>query len=73
MKLSIEQQINRFKLLHGDGETTIGADGRLNAPKWLVEMVYHLSGIRSKRSRIKKKTVTRRINELLERAINDSR
>lgn len=71
MKLTIEQHMEKFKALHGDGEVRIDSNGRLDAPKWLVEMVYHLSGVRSKSRRIKKKTVTRKINELLERAMNE--
>ena len=71
MKLTIEQHVEKFKALHGDGDVKIDASGRLDAPKWLVEMLYHLSGVRSKSRRIKKKTVTRRINELLERAMNE--
>jgi len=73
MKLTLEQHVDRFKALHGNEEASIDAHGRLHAPKWLVEMVYHLSGIRSKRARIKKKTITRKINEMLERASNANR
>lgn len=72
MKLTIQEQINRFKAKHGDGEIKMTPEGRLDAPRWLVKMVYHLSGIRSKKRRVVKKTVTRKINELLEKLHNES-
>ena len=72
MKLTIEQHMERFKAQHGDGEVTVDSSGRLNVPRWLLEMVRHLSGVRSKKRRIVKKTITRKINELLEQAANDS-
>lgn len=72
MKLTIEQHMERFKAKHGDGEITMSDDGRMNVPVWLLHMVLHLSGVRSRKRRIVKKTITRKINELLERATNDS-
>ena len=68
MKLTIEQHINRFKAKHGDGEIEMAADGRMHVPVWLLEMVLHLSGVRSRNRRIVKKVITRKINELLQRA-----
>lgn len=68
MKLTIEQHINRFKAKHGDGEIEMAPDGRMHVPVWLLEMVLHLSGVRSRKRRIVKKVITRKINELLQRA-----
>lgn len=73
MKLSIEQHMQRFKLAHGDGEAKINEQGRLEIPTWLLKMIVHLSGIRSRKRRIIKKTITRKINEMLEKATNESK
>ena len=70
MKLTIEEHMQRFKKLHGDGEVSINAQGRLDVPKWLLEMVRHLSGVRSRKRPIVKKTITRKINDMLERMLN---
>lgn len=66
MKLTIGQHMERFKAKHGDAEITMSADGRLNVPTWLLYMILHLSGVRSRKRRIVKKTITRKINEMLE-------
>lgn len=47
-------------------------DGRIQAPIWLLEMALHLSGIKSKKGRIIKKTITKKVNDLLERKSNDT-
>jgi hypothetical protein len=72
MKLTIQEHMNRFKAKHGDGDITMRADGRMQVPVWLLEMVLHLSGIKTRKRRIVKKTITRKINELLERASDDT-
>lgn len=72
MKLSIQEHMSRFKNKHGDGDITMRPDGRMQVPVWLLEMVLHLSGIKSRKRRIVKKTITRKINELLERASDDT-
>lgn len=72
MKLSIQEHINRFKLKYGDGDITMRTDGRIQAPIWLLEMALHLSGIKSKKGRIIKKTITKKVNDLLERKSNDT-
>lgn len=70
MKLTIEQHMERFKKLHGDGEVSLNEQGRLDLPKWMIEMVRHFSGVRSRKRRIIKKVVTRKINEMLEQLLN---
>lgn len=65
-RLSVEQQTARFKKKHGDGEASVTSEGRLFVPLWLANMLLHLSGIRSKKKRIIKKTLTREIHKLLE-------
>ena len=72
MKLTIQEHINKFKVKYGDDEITMRPDGRMHVPVWLLEMVLHLSGLKSRKRRIVKKTITRKINELLERASNDA-
>ena len=72
MKLTIEQHMAAFKKQYGEGDATMDSRGRLTLPKWLEKMAFHLSGIRSKKRRIIKKTVTRKINEMLEKAANGS-
>lgn len=72
MKRTIEQHMAAFKKQFGEGEPSMDSRGRLTLPKWLEKMAYHLSGIRSKKRRIIKKTLTRKINEMLEKATDEN-
>lgn len=67
MKLSMREHIDRFQKQYGPGEVKYN-NGRLDVPLWLSALVLHLSGVKSRKHRIVKKTVVRKINEMLENA-----
>jgi hypothetical protein len=71
--MTVEQHAENFKQRHGDGEFTVHPDGKIDVPTWLAAMLIHLSGIRSKKSRIQKKVVKLEVIRLLRRAAAESK
>ena len=69
MKLSLEQHMANFKKQHGEEEAVVTPDGRIVVPTWLAAMLLHLSGVKSKKKRILKKTLTKKMNDLLEKGL----
>jgi hypothetical protein len=71
--MKVEQQAEKFKQLHGDGEFLMHPDGKIDLPMWLAAMLLHLSGIRSKKKRVQKKVIKREVIGLLRRAAAGSK
>lgn len=71
--MKVEQHAEKFKEKHGDGEFLMYPDGKIDVPTWLAAMLLHLSGIRSKKSRIQKKVIKREVIGLLKRAAAGSK
>ena len=72
MKRSMEDHIEAFKQKHGDGELKVESNGRVEVPVWLMKMVVHLSGIRSRKRRVLKKVVKREVGQLIQNSLNVS-
>ena len=70
MKLSVKQHVENFKAKYGEGEVQATSNG-FSLPVWLVLMLLHLSGIKSKKRRVQKKIVKEQFNKLLEASIKN--
>ena len=65
--MDFQSHIFNFKKKYGEGELKVNSEGRVELPLWLAAMLLHLSGVRSKKSRIQKKVILRELTKLLDK------
>lgn len=67
--MTVQEHAEKFKAIYGEGEFTLDSNGKATVPEWLMAMLLHLSGVRSKKRRIQKKVLKREVIGLLKRAV----
>jgi len=65
--------LERYKNLYKDNsELTINDNGKIHIPIWLIMLLMHRSGIKSRKKRIMKKVLKREVMKLLETQLKNN-
>lgn len=65
-KLSSAEVIAKYKKLYGDdGEFTVSESGKVLMPLWLIMLLIHKSGVKSRKTRILKKVLKKEFMKMI--------
>lgn len=65
-KLSSAEVIAKYKKLYGDdGELTVSESGKVLMPLWLIMLLIHKSGVKSRKTRILKKVLKKEFMKMI--------